>query len=98
MNATLAILAIFGIPVLLAASAVWRGFTLSILWGWFIVPLFGLPALSIPFAIGLSLVVGFLSQQAHQAHSDKDWGQVCLIAALYPALALLIGWIVTKFI
>lgn len=98
MNAALAILALFGIPVLLAASAIWRGFVLSLLWAWFIVPLFGLPALSIPYAIGLSIVVGFLSHQAGKVDDDQNWGSAVTVAALYPALALLAGWIVTKFI
>ena len=36
---------------------IWRGYVLSVLWAWFIVPLFGLPALSIPLAIGLMVIV-----------------------------------------
>jgi high-affinity Fe2+/Pb2+ permease len=96
MNASLYILAAIGIPLLLAASSIWRGFALSILWGWFIVPVFGLPALSIPFAIGLSLVVGFLTD--HVDDKDGDWSAAVYKAAIGPAVALLIGWIVTKFI
>lgn len=36
------------------------GYVLSVLWGWFIVPTFGLPLLTIPVAIGVMLVVAYL--------------------------------------
>ena len=98
MNALLIILAIIGFPFLLAFSAIWRGYVLSILWGWFIVPLFGLPALSIPFAIGFSLIVGYMTHQATKTEDEPSWGTLTAHAALLPAFILLIGWIVTKFI
>ena len=36
-----------GIGALLVPLAILRGWVLSILWGWFMVPVFGLPALGI---------------------------------------------------
>lgn len=91
------ILLIPGFCLLIAASAVWRGYVLSILWGWFMVPAFGLPALTVPLAIGLSLVVGFLT--AHRLKKDKDfeWGWAIGNMIFAPAMVLLIGWIVTRF-
>lgn len=93
--------------VLTVLGAIWSGYVLSILWGWFIVPTFNLPALSIPLAIGIALVISYVT---HQTNFDKKKeeltdmenlkyaGRVFSWLALKPALALLIGWIVLKFI
>ncbi len=51
------------LSLLVAGFSVVRGITLSILWGWFAVPIFGLPPLSVTQAIAVSLVVGFLFHQ-----------------------------------
>lgn len=82
------------------ASAILNGYALSILWGWFIVPKFEAPSLRIPEAIGISMVVAYLTHQ-NQKDSDetKSFGEkftyaVCESIAK-PAFALLIGWIIT---
>ena len=95
-------LALLGFPVLMALSSIFNGYALKVLWGWFIVPIFHLPFLNIPSAIGISLVVGYLTKQA-DSYVDKDKsagvriGESFLRAFLQPAIALFIGWIVQKF-
>lgn len=90
---------LMGLPALIAVLSIWRGFILSILWGWFVVPAFGLPALSIAFAIGVALIVGHLSHEANVKRDDKKgFGAVVAGAFIGPAFTLLIGWIVTWFI
>ena len=83
---------------LVASSAILRGWVLSLLWGWFFVPVLDLPPLSIPQAIGISIVVGVL---AHQPDTLKDKYQdsskVWIAAFVYPLTVLLIGWIVKGF-
>ncbi len=85
------------IAALIAASAIWRGYVLSILWIWFIVPAFGLSPLSIPYAIGFALVVSFLTPMPSKG-KELDWSNAIAQIAFAPALALLCGWIVTKCI
>jgi hypothetical protein len=104
MTPGVALLAVLGFPVLLAASAVWRGYVLSILWGWFAIPAFGLPALSIPFAIGISLITSMLTSSRSGREAEKPmtpaerfWNAFGSIV-LGPALVLVIGWIVQKSI
>lgn len=46
-----------------------RGYVLSALWGWFVVPL-GVKELSIAHAIGLAVIVNFLTYQ-HDAAKDS---------------------------
>ncbi len=48
-----------------------NGWALSTLWGWFIVPLFGLPALTIPYALGISTIAGFLLSANNTSKSDN---------------------------
>jgi hypothetical protein len=84
-------------------STLWNGYVLSALWRWFIVPAFSAPALSLGFAIGVALVVNYLTNHTKiDAESDKSWGKLlldgALLGAIKPALALLFGWIVTLFL
>lgn len=86
-----------------AAGTMWSGFVLSILWGWFFVPALGAPVLSVPSAIGISLVVSYMTHQYIRTNkSDSDgWGGVVESVAyvvIKPAFALLTGWIVKQWI
>jgi hypothetical protein len=40
-----------------------NGYALSVLWGWFIVPAFNLNPLSIPIAIGIMMIVSYVTHQ-----------------------------------
>lgn len=81
--------------VAIAFAAIWNGFVLSVLWGWFMVPTFSLPHLGVAPAIGVALVIGYLT---HQRKSDKEeWGDALAYAALSPLIALGIGWIVKQW-
>lgn len=80
-----------GVIACLSLLHIWTGFVLSIMWGWFAVPL-GLPAISIPMAIGLALtgkmMLGFRGGKAE--NGMKAWiNTICV-----PLFALAIGWIV----
>lgn len=91
----------------LAASVpltIYRGWVLSVLWGWFVGPLFGAPPLTIPFAIGLSLIVGFLTshyRREPKVESNEWWepmAEQTAWAALHPTIALGFGWVVAQFL
>jgi hypothetical protein len=94
--------AILGIAALVVTMAVMRGWVLSIMWDWFIVPL-GVAALSIPAAIGVALVVGLLTHSSSGSNStekgelsDRAGRLVGLI--LSPLLILGMGAIVKRFL
>lgn len=88
----------------LVFAAIFRGYALSILWGWFIIPVFHLPPLSVPYAIGFALVVSYLTHQTipsdnsdeHESFGYKIF-KVIIMAATTPAFALLFGWIVHNY-
>lgn len=95
MAALLSVFAVIGIVSLLV---VLNGWALSVLWGWFIVPLFGLPVLSIPYAIGIALIAGMLKGHTKDPDTDDDKAAVLAKIFLFPFIALFIGWIVKGFI
>jgi hypothetical protein len=96
--------AISQLAVLLAVlplGILWRGYVLTVLWAWFVPPLFAeAPTLTLLPAIGLSLIVGYLTHQAPPRTVDTDRSRETLHlivgAVLTPAFALLIGWIVWR--
>ena len=83
-------------------GTLWRGYVLTVLWAWFVVPTFGLAALALAPAIGLSLLVHFLTYQSDAAKplegsfSDR-FAKTAGRALLWPALALGIGWVISRF-
>ena len=101
--AKLFLLVVLGIPgfaTLIALAAVWRGYVLSVLWGWFMVPGFGVGPLSIPLAIGLSMLIGMLTNHRTMKETedpDKKWYPLLAIT-LSPLLALVLGWVTKQFL
>lgn len=91
-----------GVLALLVLSSMWKGYVLTVLWAWFVVPTFGLPALAIAPAIGLAMVVSFLT---HQRDASKEpegdfsarMAKSVAHALVMPALVLGIGWVVHQF-
>lgn len=90
--------------ITLVAGPIFNGYALSILWAWFIIPTFSAPSLSIPAAIGISLVVAYLTKQEQPSDpARRDWTMwqtlacAVLTIILKPAGALFMGWIVQKW-
>lgn len=79
-----------------------RGFTISKLWAWFMVPLFALRPLGIAGSIGLSLVITLFTFHAppkSATTSTLESAYTSIASALLICgLALLEGWIVAKYI
>lgn len=93
---------IVGIGLLMVFSSIFNGYALSVLWGWFIVPTFGAPALGIVPAIGVAMVVNYLTYQTHNCKKEKksfgeQLAEGTMMAILKPSLALFFGWIVHLF-
>lgn len=85
-----------GIAVWVIIMGVYRGLVLSVLWGWFAVPTFGLPSISFVPAMGISLVVSFLTHQP-QSNKNDESGKILALGALMPLLALGAGWIIHQW-
>lgn len=93
-----ALIFLVSVIVLVVISSILRGYVLSVMWGWFVVPTFGLPPLNIPIAIGLALIIAFTTHQVSLKKEEQDFGSQIGNSLIYPILLLGIGWIVTLFI
>lgn len=88
------------IVVSAALGIIWYGYVLSIIWGWYIAPTFGLPTLNIPTAFGIALIFRYMgpSTESTTDVKDKSWREVIsgAIVKIFggPAIALLFAWII----
>ncbi len=74
---------------LIIALSLWRGFVLSYLWTWFLVPL-GVPDIGIIHAIGISMIASFLTSQYINNKDADKWGSIAF-TTLVPFFALVFG-------
>lgn len=68
------------------------------LWGWFVVPTFGAPELSIVQALGLSAVLSMFGKPKREEVDYKYIRWAISTSISTPLTALFIGWILTFFL
>lgn len=77
-------------------GAIMNAWALSMLWGWFIVPIFKAPALSIVQAIGVALIATLLTSHLQpKTNKSKDFTDLVGKAIGYPIITVCIGWAVS---
>ena len=92
------------IVVAATVATLMNGWALSVLWGWFIVPLFALPALPILYAIGISFIASLLYRNVLNTEKKKGEDTSTLIGKMIgqiigiPLFAVFLGWIVHSLI
>lgn len=96
---------VFGGALLLAQPlfAVWEGYAISVLWGWFVVPVFHAPPLHLAQAIGLDLVVSVFrwtvpSKADYDEPLSSSAPRTLSFRLLTPGIALLFGAVVRCFL
>lgn len=87
---------------LMAFNSLLSGWALTVLWGWFIVPTFHTPPLNLVPAIGLNLVISFLTYHFVDTETpDRSFGESLfrsfLVALFTVASYLGVGWVVHLF-
>ena len=84
--------AILSIPL----SIVLKGWVMTILWGWFVVPLFHAPSLRIPYALGLSSVIAIFGPTPTAPANSKDssWAVLMTGILMAPLWSLAWGWLI----
>jgi hypothetical protein len=92
------LLGCFGLIALLVLNVILTGWVLSILWAWFIVPVFSAPALSIPYALGVALVVGMMTHQPNRAKDERKWYEIIAHELGDPIVILVMGYIIRLFV
>jgi hypothetical protein len=101
------LIAILYVALLAAGFSLIRGITISILWKWFVTPVFGLPQLGVASAIGLGLVTDFMFRPFKTATdpeglTDQEKRAAAVKVLFQPLgqclMALFVGWIVRMFL
>jgi hypothetical protein len=79
----------------------WSGYALTVLWGWFVIPVFGVAPIGIVNAIGLSTVLSYAMPTPTPQKDDRDFDEKFFaaigIAIIKPLFALGFGWAVHSF-
>lgn len=76
------------------------GFVLSVLWKWFVVATFGVKAITVAQAIGLSVMVKTfrgIKKVEEKFEFEKYVSEIISYGIVSPFLVLGIGWIITLF-
>ena len=79
-------------------SYAFDGLVFSYIWKWFVVPIFGLPVLTVPQSIGIIIVTAFLTSRPTSKDLEGDIALRTLpkgLAAqlIYPVIAGVAAWI-----
>lgn len=89
------------IPVGILA-AITNGWAASLMWAWFVVPVFDAPALSIAQAVGISCLVTLFRSNTSSRSSGKDSATVIAemlaVALVAPVVAVGFAWVVKLFL
>ena len=78
--------------------AILNGYTLRVLWGWFIVPVFHLPLPSVAQSIGIAMVVTYLTSSSSSTKKSESWWEPFATMIARPVFALFFGWVVSHFV
>lgn len=83
--------------VLTPIVAINSAYPLSIVWNWF-VPLLGGPTITIPIAMGISVLIGFFRVHDYYKEHETDTTKGVIHAIIGPWFGLLIAWIIFQFV
>lgn len=92
-------LAFVAFVAMITFAAIMNGFTLSILWGWFIVPVFGLHDLTIVQAIGISFIIGFFTAKLNATEDPEEEDRLkVLFVAIATRFSYCLGMLAIGFV
>lgn len=75
------------------------GYTLSVMWDWFIAVQFDLKPISIPMAIGIASTVKlFAGYNVEETDEEKDIAYLVIFSFIKPPIILLVGYIILQFV
>ncbi len=82
--------------IVLAVLYLLNGVALNLLWGWFMVPTFGLPAISLAQAVGLTIIINFLTHQYIPFEDDNERKKFFAYEIATPVFAIVVGYIIHR--
>lgn len=89
----LAVLIMPFLMLLILPISLWFGWAASVLWGWFVTPVFGLPQITITQAAGISLILALLRAKLASPKDETSLSVKALVIIVAPPLSVAMGWI-----
>lgn len=91
--------------ILLAlVGCIFNAFALKVLWGWFVAPAFAVGILSMPTALGITIIADLLTGRSSSCRANKEVSAdarslyYAVNFLVIPAALLCIGWVVHLFV
>ncbi|HUU97495.1 MAG TPA: hypothetical protein VM487_17300 [Phycisphaerae bacterium] len=84
---------IIGAIAVVVGCTLLSALVVSVLWGWFVVPL-GLPPIHMAWAIGLSCVVGMFSREDKSNLSWESLTDGVIFSLARSGSCLFVGWVI----
>lgn len=93
---------ILGYLIFVIPLSMLRGWATVKLWGWFVAPVFHVPELTLVPAMGISLLVSFLTTQLHTDTDEKKtdaekFGRDLIYSIFIPLMGVGFGWLYHQF-
>ena len=93
--------ALLGLAALLIMPNLFiKGIVVVQLWKWFIMPIFEVPLLSIPAAIGLTIFTGYVTSRPvrlpDKREASEQASSLLMMTFFYPCVVMAIAWAVHK--
>jgi len=95
-NECVGVIAIVFALAITAPIAMWWGYVLSVMWGWFLVPL-GAPEIGVAHAIGIAGLVAMMAKNSNASKDYKSLSGKVAEAFVAPLVTLAIGWVAKTF-
>lgn len=94
---------VFTVVIIAVPLAIFRGVALSCLWKWFVATQFDLPLISIPVAIGLTVLTSLACGCPPRPEDpDKSMAEkvadASILNFLTTAFAFITGWVISFFV
>jgi hypothetical protein len=80
------------VPFLMITGVLWDAYILTLIWSWYAVPIFHLPALELHNAVGVSCLVTLLARQYVPSKDGDTWGPLWYMY-VGPLILLLIAYL-----
>jgi len=91
------LLQVVGLLLLIPFTAILDGWAISTTWRWFVAQTFDMPTLSMAQAIGLGLMVRYITYR-YAAEDERGFAKQLLASLLLPIIYVGLGWLVTLFL
>lgn len=88
---------VVGYLVLFLGAMVIRGIIIQLCWRWFIAAPFALPFLSIPQALGIGLLISYLTLDTGK-EDTRPFAEKLLVMFIAPMLLLFCAYVLTFFL